>query len=37
MSGGAAVKAGGGVEGDHPVCTIRSSAAANGEGGHQQK
>jgi hypothetical protein len=23
MSGGAAVKAGGGVEGDHPVCTER--------------
>ena len=38
MSGGAAVKAGGGVEGDHPVCTtllrrtpdlIRGKAAMN--------
>jgi hypothetical protein len=31
MSGGAAVKAGGGVEGDHPVCTTllrRSKAEA---------
>ena len=31
MSGGAAVKAGGGVEGDHPVCTTllrRSNAKA---------
>ena len=31
MSGGAAVKAGGGVEGDHPVCTMlyrRSNAKA---------
>ena len=31
MSGGAAVKAGGGVEGDHPVCTTllrRSNAEA---------
>jgi len=32
MSGGEAVKAGGGVEGDHPVCTKSSSAGADGEG-----
>jgi hypothetical protein len=37
MSGGAAVKAGGGVEGDRPVCTTSPPPKANGEGGHEQK
>jgi hypothetical protein len=37
MSGGAAVKAGGGVEGDHPACTTGSPAGADGEGGKETK
>ena len=31
MSGGAAVKAGGGVEGDHPVCTTLSAKQGKAE------
>ena len=40
MSGGVAVKAGGGVEGDRPVCTtlLRPNPGLDpGEGGKEQK
>jgi len=36
MSGGAAVKAGGGVEGDRPVCTTLFRRS-DSEGGNEQK